>query len=79
MLDRLVQERQYSDDTAKMIDNEVEHLITEAAQRARLVIKANLKNLEALKKRLVENETVEAEEVLTILKGTSMPKTASLY
>jgi len=79
MLDRLVQERQYSDDTAKVIDNEVENLITEAATRARQVIKANLKNLEALKKRLVENETVEADEVLKILKGTTMPKTASLY
>jgi len=79
MLDRLVQERQYSDDTAKVIDNEVENLITEAANRARLVIKANLKKLDVLKNRLVEKETVEADEVLSILKDTTMPKTASLY
>ena len=31
MLDRLVHEREYSDETAKMIDDEVESLITEAA------------------------------------------------
>jgi cell division protease FtsH len=42
MIDRLVHERDYSDETAKVIDDEVEALITEAANRARAVIKANL-------------------------------------
>jgi cell division protease FtsH len=79
MLDRLVHERQYSDETAKVIDDEVEGLITEAANRARMVIKANLDKLEALKDKLLEKETVEAEEVLEILKGSKMPKSASLY
>src|SRR5665811_1890398 len=41
MLERLVHERTYSDETAKVIDDEVENLITEAATRARAVIKAN--------------------------------------
>src|SRR6202042_3265314 len=45
MLDRLVRERDYSDETAKVIDDEVESLITEAANRARVVIKANLHKL----------------------------------
>ncbi len=40
MLDRLVHERDYSEETAKVIDEEVESLITEAAARARAVIKA---------------------------------------
>ncbi len=79
MLDRLVHERQYSDDTAKVIDDEVESLITEAANRARTVIRANLSRLEVLKNKLVEKETVEADEVLDILKGSSMPKGAALY
>ena len=46
MIDRLVHEREYSDETAKVIDDEVENLITEAANRARVVIKANLDKLE---------------------------------
>ncbi len=79
MLDKLVHERQYSDDTAKTIDAEVENLISEAANRARAVIKANISKLEALKKRLLEKETVEADEVLEVLKGSMMPKTAALY
>lgn len=79
MLDRMVHEREYSDETAKLIDEEVETLITEAARRAREVIKANLKGLEALKDRLLEKETVDADEVHEVLHGTHMPKTAALY
>jgi cell division protease FtsH len=79
MLDRLVHEREYSEETAKLIDEEVEELITEAANRARMVIKANLDKLEHLKKRLLEKETLEAEEVKKILEGSRMPKAAALY
>lgn len=79
MLDRMVHEREYSDDTAKLIDEEVENLITEAATRAREVIKANLSKLEALKDSLLEKETVEADEVKEILSGSHMPAAAALY
>jgi cell division protease FtsH len=79
MIDRIVHEREYSDETAKTIDDEVEKLITEAADRARAVIKANLKYLEQLKDRLIEKETIEAEEVAEICHGASMPKAAALY
>jgi cell division protease FtsH len=79
MLEKLVHERQYSDDTAKIIDDEVESLITEAANRARTVLKANMKKLEELKDALLEKETVEAQEVVKLLQGSHMPKAAALY
>jgi cell division protease FtsH len=79
MIDRLVHERDYSDDTAKVIDQEVEGLITEAANRARAVIKANLAHLEKLKDHLLEKETVDADEVLETLKGAKLPQAAALY
>ena len=79
MLERMVHEREYSDDTAKVIDQEVESLITEAATRARVVIRANLKFLDALKDRLLEKETVDADEVHKIFEGSHMPKEAALY
>ena len=79
MMERVMHERQYSDDTAKIIDDEVENLITEAADRARKVIKANRAKLDELKDALIEKETVEAEEVLEILKGSKMPADAALY
>lgn len=79
MMERLVHERQYSDETAKIIDDEVEALITEAADRARAVIKENMPQLEALKNALVDKETVEADDVLKIFEGAKMPKEAALY
>jgi cell division protease FtsH len=79
MMERLVHERTYSDDTAKVIDDEVEALITEAGTRARAVIKANLDKLEALKDRLLQKETVDADEVAEVFKGAELPKAAALY
>jgi cell division protease FtsH len=75
----MVHEKQYSEETAKLIDEEVEALVTEAAKRARAVIKENTKKLEELKDALVEKETIDAEEVIKILEGSKMPKSAALY
>ncbi len=79
VLDKLVNERNYSDETAKVIDDEVEQLITEAASRARIIIKGNISHLKALKDVLLQKETVEGSEVAEILKGSVMPKAAALY
>lgn len=79
MMDRMMHEREYSEETAKTIDKEVEALITEAATRARAVIKANLKYLDALKALLLEKETIDADEVHAVLKDSIMPKSAALY
>lgn len=79
MIEKLVHERQYSDETAKVIDDEVESLITEAGKRAREVLRVNMHKLEELKDKLLDKETVEAEEVLKILEGSHMPKAAALY
>lgn len=79
MFERMTHEKQYSEDTAKIIDEEIESLVTEAANRAREVIKANMKYLEILKDILIEKETVEAEEVIKIFDGTHLPKSAALY
>ncbi len=78
MFERVTHERQYSEETAKVIDDEIEDLISEAARRAREVIKANMTYLEKLKDALLEKETVEADEVIRLFEGTQMPKSASL-
>lgn len=79
MFDRMVHERPYSDDTAKLIDQEVENLIKEAAKRAEAVIRANRKPLDALAKALLSEETIDGEQVTELLKGTVLPKEAAQY
>lgn len=79
MFDRMVHERPYSDETAKLIDREVEALIREAAKRAEAIIKANPKSLKRLADELLKKETVEAAEVAELLKDARLPKEATLY
>lgn len=79
VLDRMVRERPYSEDTAKHIDDEVAMLIKEASMRAELVIRSNMKALEKLAKALLEEETIEEERVVELLKGAKLPKEAALY
>lgn len=79
MLDRLVHDKEYSEETAKIIDQEIEALIVEASSRARQVISANRKPLEDLKDLLLEKETVDADQVAEVLKAAKLPKEAALY
>ncbi len=79
MMERVMHERQYSDDTAKVIDDEVEALISESAKRARDVIKTNIGKLKELKDVLLDKETIDEDEVKKVLTGSKMPKSAALY
>ena len=79
VFDKITHERPYSDDTAREIDREVEALIKEAAKRAELVIKHNMKHLEALADALLKDETLEEEKVNQILKDADLPKEVMLH
>ena len=79
VFDKITHERPYSNDTAKEIDLEVEALIKEAARRAEVVLKENMEGLHALAKELLAKETIDETDVVTILKGTKLPKEARLY
>lgn len=79
MFDKMTRERPYSDETAKLIDQEVSQLINEAKQRAMLVLKANRPFLDKLAEALLKDETLEETAVDEILKGTKLPKEAKLH
>jgi ATP-dependent metalloprotease len=69
----------YSEKTAEIIDAEIEALNKEANARAEAVLLANRKSLDELAKALLENETLERDEVEKILKGTTLPESAKLH
>lgn len=79
MFDKMTHDRPYSDETAATIDKEVAKLMHEAAERARVVIKANLEPLKALADRLLKEETIEESEVAEVLANAKLPTTAKLY
>lgn len=63
------EDRGYSPQVAKIIDEEVARLIEEGKEKARSILTENRKALEAIAKRLVEVETLEREEYEEILKA----------
>jgi len=79
MFDRMTHDRPYSDDTAKEIDKEVAELIKESARRAEAVITHNRASLDKLAKALLDEETLEEEQVAKILKDAVLPEEAKLY
>ncbi|HYG83351.1 MAG TPA: ATP-dependent zinc metalloprotease FtsH [Verrucomicrobiae bacterium] len=79
MFDRMVHERPYSDETARLIDQEVEALVKEAARRAEAVIRANPGPLKALAEALLVEETIDEEGVKKFLKDAKLPQEAKLY
>lgn len=79
MFDKMTRDRPYSDETAALIDKEVEALVKEAAVRAEAVLVANRDKLDELAQALLKEETLEEEEVVKVLKGTTLPKEAALH
>src|SRR5205807_8364797 len=51
--------RDYSDDTARVIDEEVEHILRQQEERAREALRKNRAGLEAVARALLEQETVD--------------------
>ena len=60
-------ERDFSEDTAAAIDEEVSQLVAEAYKRATVVLNGNRTVLDELAEMLVERETVDAEDLQELL------------
>jgi len=63
----LSRHKNYSEELAKEIDDEVTSLVKDSYQRAKDILKANKPALEKLIARLIEKEVVEADEIDEIL------------
>ena len=61
----------YSDDTAKMIDEEVRLIVAEQHERARKLLSDNRSVLDNMARVLIERETIFTEEVDMLLQGKS--------
>ncbi len=63
----LFDERNYSEETAKKIDEEIHALVHEAYDRAKTLLSQNRDKMDLLAKRLIEKETLDIEEVRVLL------------
>lgn len=65
-------ERDYSEEVASAIDREVRDIITQQYLRAKQILSTHRATLNRLALALIEKETLLADELLTIVKGTEV-------
>jgi len=69
--------KDYSEQTARLIDAEIKRIVTECAARARQIIEENIEKLHALARALLERESLDGEEIARILRAPRLPETTS--
>jgi cell division protease FtsH len=72
----IASDRDFSDETAAAIDEEVRNLVEQAYRRAKEVLVNNRVILDQLAQMLVEKETVDAEELQNILANNDVKMAA---
>jgi cell division protease FtsH len=63
----LMHTRDYSDETARVIDEEVEKILREQEDRCRVTLRANRHGLDLVARALLEHETIDGEEVQRLI------------
>ena len=71
----VAQQRNISDDTARLIDEEVRKLVEEGEKTSRKILIKHIEDLHKIAKGLLEYETLSAEDIDNILKGKELDKT----
>jgi cell division protease FtsH len=64
-------ERSHSEQTAREIDQEVKRILDEAIDKTRHILETRRDSLEALAKRLIEREVIDADELKSIIDANS--------
>ena len=72
----IMAERDFSDETAAAIDDEVRNLVDQAYRRAKDVLVKNKSVLDKIANMLVEKETVDSEELQGILNSSDVTMAA---
>jgi len=65
----ITQRQNMSEDTARLIDEEVRRIVTSGEAKAWEVLLANRKELEAVAQALMEYETISGEDCMTLMRG----------
>jgi cell division protease FtsH len=62
--------RDYSEQTAQDIDNEIKKIVLDAQEQATRLLRENIDKLHALAKELLEKESLDGEQIDAILRGS---------
>src|SRR5579875_2605937 len=63
----LMHSRDYSEDTSRIVDEEVKRILSEQEERARVVLTEHMAGLEAVARALLDKETIDGAEVARLI------------
>lgn len=66
------QHRDYSEDTARLIDNEIRAIVTQSHEKAKEIIQGNMDTLHRLASALLEKEVLDGNQIERIIKGEAV-------
>ncbi|MDD4953040.1 MAG: ATP-dependent zinc metalloprotease FtsH [Desulfovibrionaceae bacterium] len=69
----LIHHKSYSEDTARLIDEEVRRIVESSYDKAKALLSENLEILHRIADALLERETVTGEEIDLLIKGQDLP------
>jgi cell division protease FtsH len=69
----IVQHTEYSEETARMIDEEVKRIVDESYARAKKILEERIDILHRIANSLLERETLDSAEIRIILEGGVLP------
>jgi len=68
-----MQHKDYSEETARLIDAEIRRFVDDGYQRAKKLLSENMENLHRIAGALLERETVSGDEIDMLMRGETLP------
>ncbi|HMN42299.1 MAG TPA: ATP-dependent zinc metalloprotease FtsH [Phycisphaerales bacterium] len=72
--EQFIPEKEYSDETARLIDEEIKRIVDEAYADAKSMLEANWDKVIAVAEALIKYETLSADEVRKLMRGEPLGK-----
>jgi cell division protease FtsH len=69
----ITRHRDFSEDTGRVIDDEVKKIVTACMKRADKILEGNIDKLHLLANALLEREILDGEEIDRVLRGETLP------
>ena len=66
------QHRDYSEDTARLIDDEIRAIVTQSHEKAKDILRKNMETLHRLATTLLEKEVLDSQQIDAIIKGEAV-------
>jgi cell division protease FtsH len=70
---QITRHKNYSEDTAVAIDDEIKHIVVNCMRRAEKILEDNLDTLHRLAAALLEREILDGTEIDAVIRGEELP------